>query len=267
MKQDIFDNILNHFNGNINSHVFLFNTNDKEKCLEQLKVLITKIINADEVVYNQIMKELYIELFVIRNEGKEIKADQISFLLDKIKTKPILSKYLFYIINDAEHLNTFASNKLLKTIEEPNNGVIGMLITDNIGKILPTIKSRCEIVNINFDKTDVENSEFFNEAIDLIKIIETKELVDVSIYKIKNPNIMDNFLEIIDVIIKIYNSINIKNIEQFKEITTIINDNNSKKEILKKAMYLNKIYPMIESNMNKELLFEKILVDFKGMKE
>ena len=56
-------------------------------------------------------------------------------------------------------------------------------------------------------------------------------------------------------------------IEQFKEITTIISDNNSKKEILRKAMYLNKIYPMIESNMNKELLFEKILVDFKGMKE
>ena len=59
MEVDIFNNIIKQFSENINSHVFLFNTNNKEKCLESIKKMITKIIDADEVTTNQIINEIY----------------------------------------------------------------------------------------------------------------------------------------------------------------------------------------------------------------
>ena len=267
MEVDIFNNIIKQFSENINSHVFLFNTNNKEKCLESIKKMITKIIDADEVTTNQIINEIYIELFIVKNEANEIKSDQISFLLDKIKIKPVLSKYLFYIITDAEKLNVYASNKLLKTIEEPNKEVVGFIITDNINKILPTIKSRCEILDIIYKVDSEGKNEHYNEACKIIEYLETKELIDINLYRIKNLGIIDNYKDILNNIINIYSSIFTNKKEEFNEITKIIINNNSEKEIMKKALYLNNINNLISSNMNKELLFDKIFIDFRGMNE
>ena len=48
-------------------------------------------------------------------------------------------------------MNQSASNVLLKFLEEPSDNIIGFLITNNLKLILPTIKSRCEVITINYD--------------------------------------------------------------------------------------------------------------------
>ena len=179
-NQETFEKIIKQFNENINSHVFLIETNDKIKSLELIKQVIKEIIKGDEITSYQIDAESYLELSIIRSEGKEILIDQIKYLLNKIKTKPILSKYMFYVITDAEKLSLNSSNKLLKTVEEPEDGIVGFLITNNIEKILPTIKSRCEIVK-NYYKLDLKemDSNLILECSKLVLNLEKKDFFEL----------------------------------------------------------------------------------------
>lgn len=64
-------------------------------------------------------------------------------LVEDMEIKPYHSKYKIYIIPDAELMTAQAQNAILKTIEEPPEYGIIMLLTTNVGKFLPTILSRC----------------------------------------------------------------------------------------------------------------------------
>lgn len=76
-------------------------------------------------------------------DGKSIKIEQIRYLQDKISEKPIVSNKKVYIINDSDAMTVEAQNCLLKTLEEPPEYAIIILILSNENKILTTIKSRC----------------------------------------------------------------------------------------------------------------------------
>ena len=56
------------------------------------------------------------------------------------------NQYKIYIINQAESMTIEAQNALLKTLEEPPEYAIIILITSNKEALLDTIKSRCEII-------------------------------------------------------------------------------------------------------------------------
>lgn len=60
-----------------------------------------------------------------------------------IVIKPYSSKYKIYIIPEADLMSVQAQNALLKTIEEPPEYAVIMLLTSNIDALLPTIRSRC----------------------------------------------------------------------------------------------------------------------------
>ena len=53
-----------------------------------------------------------------------------------------------YIINCLENSNKETLNALLKTLEEPHNNVYAFITTQNENKLLPTILSRCQILNL-----------------------------------------------------------------------------------------------------------------------
>lgn len=76
-----------------------------------------------------------------------ISVDEIrEQLVDDITTKPYESKYKIYIIPDAELMNQQAQNAILKTIEEPPQYAVILLLTSNLDKILETVRSRCIIL-------------------------------------------------------------------------------------------------------------------------
>lgn len=57
--------------------------------------------------------------------------------------KPYKSKWKIYLINDAQKMTDQAQNALLKTLEEPPEYVIIILLTTNTNLLLPTLLSRC----------------------------------------------------------------------------------------------------------------------------
>jgi len=86
------------------------------------------------------------ELEKIKKNGSEIiKIAQIRHIKTFLGQKSINSEKKIVLIIDAHLLNEAASNCLLKTLEEPNNGIF-ILLTSKLNLLLDTIISRCQIV-------------------------------------------------------------------------------------------------------------------------
>ena len=102
------------------------------------------------------------------DDGKSIKIEQIRLMQEKVVEKPIISNKKVYIINDAELLTKEAQNCLLKTLEEPPEYVIIILIVSNESKILNTVKSRC--VKIEFEKISDEEINNYLEKQGISKL-------------------------------------------------------------------------------------------------
>ncbi len=133
------------------------------------------------------------DIQIINEESETIKINTIRDMIQTVYQKPILSNKKIYIINDCDKMTKEAQNSLLKTLEEPPEYIIMILIASNSDMILNTIKSRC--TKIVFDKLnnkeiqeilttkDIENTnisenmyEFFDGSISkAIKILEKKE--------------------------------------------------------------------------------------------
>lgn len=95
------------------------------------------------------------DFFFIEPDGNSIKINQIRNMQKGILEKPIISSKKVYIINNAETMTKEAQNSLLKTLEEPQEYVVIILIVSDENSMLPTIKSRC--TKIFFEKISDEN--------------------------------------------------------------------------------------------------------------
>ncbi|HBE9437803.1 DNA polymerase III subunit delta' [Clostridioides difficile] len=85
---------------------------------------------------------------LIKPDGNSIKIAQIRNLQSDIVIRPHRD-YKIYIINNAEKMTLEAQNALLKTLEEPPNYAIIILVTNNKESLLETIKSRCDIIKFS----------------------------------------------------------------------------------------------------------------------
>ena len=87
-------------------------------------------------------------IWVTHEKPNVISVDEIrTQILNDIELKPYTSRYKIYIVPDAQLMNTQAQNAILKTLEEPPEYAIIMLLTNNVDKFLPTIISRCIVLN------------------------------------------------------------------------------------------------------------------------
>ena len=97
------------------------------------------------------------DILMIDEEDKSIKTETIKELVKNAYEKPIRSSKKVYIINNSHNMTKEAQNSLLKTLEDPPQYLVIILITDNDNLLLNTIKSRCSKVRFNrLDNKDVE---------------------------------------------------------------------------------------------------------------
>ncbi|MCF6319561.1 MAG: DNA polymerase III subunit delta' [Proteobacteria bacterium] len=85
---------------------------------------------------------------LISAEKNTIKVEQIRKLSKDIRLSATKGQYRAVVVENAEQMNKAAANALLKTLEEPPNKVVLILTTSEMGRLLPTIKSRCVKMNI-----------------------------------------------------------------------------------------------------------------------
>jgi DNA polymerase-3 subunit delta' len=94
--------------------------------------------------------------FVKREEDKKnISIEQIRTFINDLGLSSFFGSYKVGIIKEAESLSIEAANALLKTLEEPKEKVVIVLVADNLESIPSTIISRCQVLNFYPVKTDI----------------------------------------------------------------------------------------------------------------
>ena len=88
-------------------------------------------------------------LYITHEKPNVISVGEIrTQLVNTVDILPYESRYKIYIIPDAEKMNPQAQNALLKTIEEPPEYVVILLLTSSPVALLPTVHSRCVTLDL-----------------------------------------------------------------------------------------------------------------------
>ncbi len=120
---------------------------------------------------------------------KNISVDQVRTIAGFFQSTSASSNRKVIIVNAADDLNVSSSNAILKTLEEPNKDCYLILICHSTSKLLPTIKSRCQI-----HKADTLSFEQFKEAFyklrpEFLPKLSEQEIKTLSILTDNSPRV------------------------------------------------------------------------------
>ena len=104
----------------------------------------------------QFLADAYPDFFYMNAEGKEsIGIDRIrESIVNDVTIRPYHGKVKIYVIDEADKMTVGAQNALLKTIEEPPEYVVILLLVRNMSLLLETIRSRCIKLLLSAVSTD-----------------------------------------------------------------------------------------------------------------
>ena len=281
--QVIFYNVLSMaIKNNKITHAYLFENKGNDKYIEIILSFVKAILCPNNYFNNEKCGEClqclriengnYPEIKIIKPEGMWIKKEQLMDLQEAFNKTAIEGSKRIYIILECEKLNKQAANSILKFLEEPNDGIIALLVTNNKDLVLDTIKSRCQDILILADNEVNFDSLMINDVLDFIRVLENKKK-DTIIYakplwltKFKDRN---SFIKAIDIMIYFYNDVllfklgcDLKYFNNYYDDVT--NINGSIDEIIKKIKILIENEYLIRYNLNLNLLINKIIIEFGG---
>ena len=205
------------------------------------------------------------DLQIIEAEGNQIKKSQLLSLKDEYQNKSLIGQKRVYIIKNAEKLNPSSANTILKFLEEPEEGIIAILLTHNRYLVLETILSRCQVLSLldvsNYDKVDDSIIQFIRYMIqgnDLF--IHYKEIYEnILVDKEKAKEVFS----LIEKIFVQYLSSSVQNndYEQFEFLNAI-----SPKKILSYITIIEEEVPKLVYNINYKLWLDSIYSRFVEVK-
>lgn len=94
----------------------------------------------------QLNEGIHPDLMVLSPENGEVKVAGIRDLVQATKSYPSMAPVKVFVIDGADRMNPASANALLKTLEEPPESVRIFLLAETSSKVLPTILSRCGLV-------------------------------------------------------------------------------------------------------------------------
>ena len=258
------------------SHAYLFNTNSLELSYPYVKEFAKEIILgkdydlSKEDVYNisyQIDKDEFDDMYIVNPITIGINTDEVNKLMTYMDKKSLRTNgKRVYIIYGFERLSRDVSNKLLKFLEEPSEDIYAFLMTENIEKILPTIISRCQIINLIVNKNEIEDDKIDNMIRFLSTIIkENKKTVAYEYDYFDNIldriSVYDDF-EILEKIISV--TINKKNQVTIDSENKYIFDElirYSNEQLIKILNITNILKNLIKNNINLNLLIDRYIIE------
>ena len=159
MKEENIKYLSNVIDENKLSHAFLVESNNYEDVMNSVfKLFLEKkmIFNIDDIENN-------ISVRILKPIDNLIDKDQILNLQEFLSTMSFDGYYKLFFILNAGLMNEQSVNKLLKVLEEPNEKVVGFLISDNSNELLPTLISRCQVLKNDIDANNVDvDEDIFN---------------------------------------------------------------------------------------------------------
>lgn len=214
----------------------------------------------------------------INPDENSIKIEQIRLMNSKIYEKPIISNKKVYIINNADAMTKEAQNCLLKTLEEPPEYAVIILIGTNENMFLNTIRSRCVKVNFNKIKDDdlkkllLEKFDYSNVSENMLKLFsgslekainlkdkeDTYTEIEQVFNNIENINIID-LLNKKEVITK--NKVEIVNILEYINVLLFDKVKLGKNNYIKAIEVVEDTKDRLKKNANLDMTIDNLLMN------
>jgi DNA polymerase III subunit delta' len=226
----------------------------------------------------EIEEKTHPDILEIYPEEKELKIKQIQDLTEKFSYRSLKAGFKGALIDDAHLMNQSAQNAILKTLEEPTEDTVIILITSYPYLLLPTILSRVfeikfyfvkqEEIEENLDNKGVAEisygrpgkaSEYFQNSSKLKEARKIKE----DVRAIFEEDLVSKFSKIKKIVEEEKEKdFLISFLETLKEK---INDGIRDKKDVKKYINITKeteniIYLSTKTNINMRLALEKIII-------
>ena len=285
----VYKTLVNQINNNKYSHAYLFESNGNPDTFSLVLGFAKSLLCPNKYTNNskcnncsichRIDNNIFSDLKIIEPDGLWIKKEQLDELQKEFSVKSLESDKKVYIINNAERLNTQAANSILKFIEEPEEGIIAILITNNVYQLLSTIVSRCQIISLS--KQQEKTSFILNIEEDLetnlqtinnfVKYLEKEKLNTIimsnklwhDFYKERKDYI--NGFELLLIYYKdVLNYKLNRKLELFSNYIDdikIIGDNNSFNNLIYKINEIISLKEHIKVNANQNLLLDKLIIE------
>lgn len=302
----VYKTLINSLKRNKLSHAYLIETNGYPNALA-LALAFSKYLFCPNGYTNNkncenchqceaIEKNEFIELKVIEPDGQWIKKSQLEELQEMFSKKSILGHRKVYIINNADRLNISSSNSILKFLEEPEEGIVAILIVENTSQLLQTIVSRCQVLSLK-NKNNLKTLSTGEKIVNILsggKADASLESVDEKTRKIiefikfyednhfntlvyENKLWHENFTEKDD----IYNALTVmllfyKDVLNLKLSTKLeifndymtdiksISEKNNLSDLTRKINVIMNLREKIKFNINSNMLLDKLIIGLEG---
>lgn len=223
----------------------------------------------------------YPEVKVISADGMYIKKQQIIDLQQEFSRSAVEGKKRIYIIRDCEKMRAEAANSMLKFLEEPEDDIVAILMTNNINNVLSTIISRCKLIKLNNVLNNELNldEDIENLILNFISNIENKgveTLIDVKDlwFSVIGTKERDKMILAFDMMIDIYYDVmkiltgnnNIK-LVRWRDKIESFSINNKLEDVLKKISILIESKEAIKFNVNSNLLIDSVIISLGGISD
>lgn len=272
VESNVLNEIIKRYHEKKLAHAFLLETNDTNKCYNDVLNLL-KILNCPKEYKENCEEDCNIcrlinndslpSLITISPEGQFIKKDQILDMMDKFSTKPVFTKFNMYVIREADRFNSSSANTLLKFLEEPEDNILGVFITNNKENVISTVRSRCQIFSCMYDTNIMESLDE--------EILTDVKLYLNAIYKNKDDILYNKthmsgyykerlqweifFNTMLYYLKDCYTSNRLDKIEMVKEV--------SKSNLIKMVLLIETILKYIKSNGNIDLILDKFVIEMR----
>lgn len=258
------------------SHAYLIEVdnydNDIKYIYNFIKMMLLKCsykdaVNSMEKISKLIDDNNYPDIVVVSSDSLTIKKEQIIDLEKEFNNKSLFDNKRIYIIKESEKLNASSANTILKFLEEPEDDIVAILLTDNRYHVIDTILSRCQVLSLKENFYDIN---FSDEIMDLLELFLSPKKYFInpknvySVYftdKINSKELLNNISNILISSIN-YSILNEKN--EYSDIFNNILKNNDINKLINILSILDDEIYKLNFNVNLKLWLDSLFCKLIG---
>lgn len=132
------------------SHAYMLDFSDAKSLKAALKIFALAFfgLDKDDADGKRLLKGSLPDCAVYPEDGKKLNADAVAEIINGSALRPLERDKKLFVISSFEQASALLQNKLLKTLEEPPEGVYFLLGATTLAPVLDTVKSRVKTLTI-----------------------------------------------------------------------------------------------------------------------
>ena len=274
VKKKFFDYVDHIIENNKVSHAYIIEIDNYDQDMIDIYDFVKMILfnkkhdeleQVNEGIIQFIDNNMYPDIKLIEPDGNNIRKRQLIELQKEYSNTSLLNNKRIYIIKNAEKMNQASGNTILKFLEEPEDNIVALLLTDNRYSILETILSRCQILSLKetnlLDEEEDQFLEFLKFVVNPIDFFKRYNYF-INNYITDKTIAKEKLMQVESTIVQYLNNqyFGAGYNEKVSEILT----NKEEKQLLTYISIIEGELPKLEYNINYKLwidsLFSKLII-------